>query len=153
MSSGRTGLQSSKSRSLLRLVESNYGCFCCIFWTAGPFALFDNRYIIIRWNVLLKDCCVQCQDHSNGSLNICLDGIFQTIEPFVAKRWIMIVIHHQEPECLGKRLFCYHQGQGHDEGSLNQNMMFLLYLESVCQSYIFCMTNSKKLSLSVYYYQ
>ena len=51
------------------------------------------------------------------------------------------------------RLFCYHQGQGHDEGSLNQNMMFLLYLESVCQSYIFCMTNSKKLSLSVYYYQ
>ena len=42
------------------------------------------------------------------------------IEPFVAKPFM--VMHHHEPECHVKRLFCYLQGQGHSEGSYNPNI-------------------------------
>ena len=86
--------------------------------------------LMIGTKIALLCSMSRSQQRVRSSLNVCLDGIFQTIEPFVAKCGIMIEIHHQEPEYLGKRLFCYHQGQGHDQGSCNQIMMFLLYLQT-----------------------
>ena len=57
----------------------------------------------------------------------CVSNIFWTIETFVAK--LSMVMHHHEPDCLAKGLFCYHQGQGHNEGSYNQNTFFSISSE------------------------
>ena len=35
-----------------------------------------------------------------------------------------MVMHHEEPDCLPKRLVCCLQSQGHSEGSYDQNMTF-----------------------------
>ena len=44
-----------------------------------------------------------------------------------------LVMHHHEPECLGKR-FCY-QGQGHSEG---KTWLFELLLECLVERFDYC---------------
>ena len=56
------------------------------------------------------------------SVNVCLDDIFLITEHFVTK--FGMVMQHYEPECHAE-IFCYCccylQGQGHSEGSYDQN--------------------------------
>ena len=73
------------------------------------------------------ECCVQGQGHNKTSkcywtVNVYLDCIFWTAEPFTAK--VDVMMHHHEPEYLSKRLFCCFEDQGHCESSYNQNMTF-----------------------------
>ena len=56
-------------------------------------------------------------------MNVCPDDTFRTAEPLRTK--LDMVMHHYEPDCLPKRLICcLLGGQGHSEGSYNQNMTF-----------------------------
>ena len=56
------------------------------------------------------------------SVNVCLD-IFRITEHFVTK--FGMVMQHLEPECHAEKKFCgccYLQGQGHSEGSYDENI-------------------------------
>ena len=57
-------------------------------------------------------------------MNVRPDNIFWTDKPFATK--LGMVMYHQEPDCLPKRLVCCLQGQGHSKGSFNQNVTFYL---------------------------
>ena len=48
------------------------------------------------------------------------EDIFETAEPFVTE--LGIVMHHHELGCHAKRFVCYFQGQGHSNGSYDQNV-------------------------------
>ena len=84
------------------------------------------QYIIISQGVYgeIGLLCSRSRSQQNFkmSMNVCPDDIFWIAEPFTAK--LGMVMHHYEPDCLPKRLVCYLQGQGHSEGSYNQNMTF-----------------------------
>ena len=56
------------------------------------------------------------------AVNFDLDDIFLTVECSVTK--LGLVMHHYEPYYLQKRVVCCLQGQGHSEGSYNQNTIF-----------------------------
>ena len=47
-------------------------------------------------------------------MNVDLEDIFLTAEPFVTK--VGMVMQHHGLECHVKRLVCYFQGKGHSEG-------------------------------------
>ena len=54
-------------------------------------------------------------------VNVCPDDIFWITEHFVTK--FGMVMQHHEPEChAGKKIAFHLQGQGHSEGSYDQNM-------------------------------
>ena len=55
-------------------------------------------------------------------VNVHLNDISSAAEPSVTK--LGMVMHHYEPDSLSKRLLCFLQCQGHNEGSYNQNMTF-----------------------------
>ena len=50
-------------------------------------------------------------------VNVHLDEISSTVEPFVTK--LGMVPHFHGPECRARRLVCCLQVQGHSEGSFN----------------------------------
>ena len=56
VSCGKIGLLTSRSRSQWGFILSKYDCFCCIFWTADPFAIklsfMVHRY---KWDVLWEN--------------------------------------------------------------------------------------------------
>ena len=58
------------------------------------------------------------QQNIKMSMNVCPDDIFWPAETFTTK--LDMVMHHHEPDCLSKQLYCCHQGQGHSEGSYNK---------------------------------
>ena len=51
------------------------------------------------------------------SINVHLDNVLSTAQPFATK--LGMVMHHHGQECHVKRLICYIKGQGHSysEGS------------------------------------
>ena len=59
-------------------------------------------------------------------MNVHLDALFSTAEPFVTK--LGIVMQHHGPECHAERLFCYFLGEGHNDGKYVQILLFLPYL-------------------------
>ena len=62
------------------------------------------------------------QERFRISVNVHLDNISSTAEPFVTKFGMVMMMHHHGPECHAKRLVCCFQGQGHSKGSYDQNM-------------------------------
>ena len=60
------------------------------------------------------------QERFKIPVNVHLDDIFSTAEPFVTK--VGMVMHHHGLECHAKRFVCYFQGHGHSKGSYDQNM-------------------------------
>ena len=85
-------------------------------------------YIIISQNVLWRNGIVVFKVKVTANfkmlLNVSPDDMFWITEHFTTK--LGMVMHHYEPDCLPKRLVCCLQGQGHGEGSYNQNMTFYL---------------------------
>ena len=82
----------ARSRSQWGFTQSEYDCFCCIFWTYDCFA--DNLYFMVdhlKLKCLLKtlDCCVQVQSHCESSkfqlMFVCIYNIFWIAEPFTTK--------------------------------------------------------------------
>ena len=77
-------------------------------------------------------------------INFCRDDVFWTAEPFVTK--LSMLGHHHELDCHVKRLLYCLQGQGHNEGSCNQNMT-VYYFSWTADSF------STTLSLMVHYHE
>ena len=50
----------------------------------------------------------------------CLGDISLTAQPFVTKQGM--VVYYHELECHAEKFVCYLQGQGHSEGSYDQNV-------------------------------
>ena len=88
-------------------------------------------YIIISWIALWKDWIALLWSRSRKkrfkiAVNVYLDDISLTAEPFVTK--LGMVMHHHGPECYARRLVYCLQVQGHSEDSYNQACLFLPYL-------------------------
>ena len=100
---------SSRSRSQRGLIWSNYDCFHCIFWTANPFATklgfmefcYQPECPVDKKGLL----CLRLRSQWNFklSMNVCLDEIFWTAEPFITN--LGTVMHHHDPECNAKGCF------------------------------------------------
>ena len=86
-------------------------------------------YMIISQNALWRNGIVVFKVIVTANfkklMNVCPDDIFWSIKQFTTK--LGIVMHHYEPDCLLKRLVCCLQGQGHSEGSYNQNMTIYVF--------------------------
>ena len=65
-------------------------------------------------------CCGQgqLQERFKIPVNVHLDDIFSTAEPFVNK--LGMVMHLKGSECHARRLVCYLQGQDHSEGTYDK---------------------------------
>ena len=87
----------------------------------------------ILWKIAIALLCWRpgSQQRFKISLNVFPGDIFWIIQPFVAKHGL--VFHHHGPECLVKRLFCYHQGQS--SAHRIKLWLFQLYLQSC---WLFC---------------
>ena len=114
----KDSLLSSRSRSRWGLMWLKYDSFYYIFWTIDSLATKLGLMIhhhkpqcLVKKNRLL-------QSRSRSRQRVKLLMIVQTITSKPR-----IVMHHHEPECRAqkKKKVCYCQGQGHSEGSCDQN--------------------------------
>ena len=92
-------------------------------------------YIIISWIVLWNDCIALLRSRSRSQkrlripVNIYLDNISSTAEPFVTK--LGMVMYHHGLECYAKRLVCCLQlVQSHSDSSFDQIRLFLPYMQN-----------------------
>ena len=125
-------LLSSRSRSQWSIILSKYD-FLYIFWAADPFAtklgLMAHHH---KLDCLVKrlDCSVvvkvKVTERFKIPVNVHLDGISWTAEPFVTE--LGMVMHLHGWQCYARRLVSCHQVQGHSGGSHNQVWLFLPYL-------------------------
>ena len=81
-------------------------------------------YIIISWSVLWKYWIAVFKVKVTAKVQTfseCLpEDTFWTTWPFAVI--LGMVMHHYQPQCHLKRLVCYLQGQGHTDGSYDQNV-------------------------------
>ena len=91
-------------------------------------------HIIIRWIVLWKDRIALLWSRSRSLerfkilVNVHLDNISSTAEPFIIEAGIVMLMHPCRAECHARRLVCCLPVQGPSEGSYNQIWLFLWYL-------------------------
>ena len=64
---------------------------------------------------------VKVKERFKISVNVHLDDISSTAEPFVTQ--LGVVMHHHGPECYARRLVCCLEVQGHSDDSNSYNQV------------------------------
>ena len=84
-----------------------------VIYIMSQSAMQEDWFAVLKFRVTVGAPLIKCN---------CSYHIYWITKSSTTK--LGMVMHHRQPDCPPKRLVCSLQGQGHSEGSSNQNMTF-----------------------------